>query len=131
MRRVFVCPIVLISSFVSSCYSCAYFVDSSCTNRPEWSDGLTDALTMAKRASERLERSQDTDFAAVFKRIFKVEKTSTATFQNPFFSQSDPKHDLTPYDRVHGEMNPSTPYFPLTSGRHIDRYRHKLADYFG
>jgi len=37
---------------------------------------------MAKRSAQRLESSSDTDFGAVFKRIFKVDKTDTTILMN-------------------------------------------------
>ncbi|KAF2196222.1 hypothetical protein GQ43DRAFT_445316 [Delitschia confertaspora ATCC 74209] len=52
-----------------------YYVDNSCTEKPGWSTYITETMTMAKRTSERLESKTDTDFEAVFKRLFQTGKS--------------------------------------------------------
>jgi hypothetical protein len=52
------------------------YIDSSCTSISNWNEYWRDARSSAKRAVERMQSASDTDFAAVFKRIFHTEMGS-------------------------------------------------------
>ena len=59
----------------------SYWVDQTCTSRPGWlKDGkhvfVDEALKMAARASLRLNKASDTDFEAVYFRLFDKENES-------------------------------------------------------
>lgn len=58
-------------------HSKSLFIDSSCTSKPGWDDYWKETQKLAKRAGERMDSATDTDFEAVFKRIFQTEKGST------------------------------------------------------
>ena len=57
----------------------SYWVHESC-DRPGFAAGFNEFKTMALKAHNRLNSVTDTDFAAVFKRIFKVEVTDVAAY---------------------------------------------------
>jgi hypothetical protein len=48
-----------------------YYIDKSCSDRPEWKDAFDLARNNAKKASERLSSTADTDFQAAVDRLFK------------------------------------------------------------
>ena len=52
-----------------------YYVDKSCTARPQWDTILAETFTMARRVSERLASSTDTDFENVLYQTLKIKKT--------------------------------------------------------
>lgn len=58
-----------------------YWVDSSCTEGPGWSEWLEEAFKMAEAAARRLGSDTDTDFANVFKRIYRVDKSDTTLYK--------------------------------------------------
>jgi len=43
---------------------------------------MTETFLMASRAADRLQSDSDTDFAAVFKRIFNIDKTDATLFSS-------------------------------------------------
>jgi hypothetical protein len=53
------------------------YIDQSCASKPGWDEYWKEAQSFAKRAAQRMESSSDTDFNAVFKRIYQTEKSST------------------------------------------------------
>lgn len=53
----------------------SYYVDRSCVNTDGFNDAFVSARKMAKRVLERLDSSTDTDFNAVFERVFNVAKS--------------------------------------------------------
>lgn len=57
-----------------------YWVDISCTSRPYWDATIQETFLMAERSVARLNKDSDTDFAAVFERIFGVKKSDPTTF---------------------------------------------------
>ncbi|CAI6342585.1 unnamed protein product [Periconia digitata] len=57
-------------------HSKSIYIDKSCTSRSSWDDDWKETLKLAKRARERMDSSTDTDFEAVFKRVFQTEKSS-------------------------------------------------------
>lgn len=57
------------------CNAQTYWVDGSCTSKENWPEYLNEAKSMAAASSARLASTTDTDFAAVFERIFKVDKS--------------------------------------------------------
>jgi hypothetical protein len=63
------------------CNAYTYYVDQSCYLKPEFQAYLNEATYMAGRASARLASATDTDFEAVFTRIFKVDKTDAEAVQ--------------------------------------------------
>ena len=68
-------PTILLLSNLAFCDGKTYWVDGSCTSRPRWvRDGkqvyMDDAFSMATRASERLRSPTDTDFLALYMRLF-------------------------------------------------------------
>ena len=68
------------SAMITSSAAYTYWVDASCSNRNDWNAYLTEALDMAKKANTRLRRNPDSDYANVFKRVFKVDKTDNKAF---------------------------------------------------
>lgn len=60
---------------ITSSTAYTYWVDASCSDRKDWNTYLTEARDMASKADTRLRSSTDTDYANVFKRVFKVDKT--------------------------------------------------------
>lgn len=58
-------------------YSKSLYTDTSCTSKPGWDDYWKETQNLAKRGGERMDSATDTDFEAVFKRIFQTEKGST------------------------------------------------------
>ncbi|KAF2277258.1 uncharacterized protein EI97DRAFT_493722 [Westerdykella ornata] len=58
-------------------HSKSLYIDYSCTFKPGWNDYWQESLRLARRAGERLDSATDTDFEAVFKRIFRTDKGST------------------------------------------------------
>lgn len=52
------------------------YIDSTCTSKTEWNDYWKEAQGHTKRAVERIDSGSDTDFEAVFKRIYQTEKGS-------------------------------------------------------
>jgi len=79
--------------------SSSYWIDKSCTDRPLWEPAFREFWTMGKRGGERLASSTDTDYGAVFKRIFRVEKTDNTQLNPP---NSGPK--TTAYNIVQGKL---------------------------
>jgi len=77
-----------------------YWVDSSCTAKPSWATVFPEFWKMAKRSGERLESPTDTDYAAVFKRIFKVDKIDKTIFKNG----RDSTRSDTAYNFVHSML---------------------------
>lgn len=57
-----------------------YWVDTSCSNRPGWPAFMEDTKNMATQTEERLNSQTDTDFEAIFNRIFKTAKADQAGF---------------------------------------------------
>lgn len=57
-------------------HSKSLFIDSSCTFKAGWDDYWRETQKLAQRSVERMNSASDTDFEAVFKRIFKTEKGS-------------------------------------------------------
>lgn len=68
------------STMITSSTAYTYWVDASCSNRNSWNDYLTEARDMAAKANTRLHSSTDSDYANVFKRVFKVDKTDKNAF---------------------------------------------------
>ncbi|KAF2815485.1 uncharacterized protein BDZ99DRAFT_495230 [Mytilinidion resinicola] len=57
------------------------YVDKTCSDRTDWQVYLDEALNSAKYASARLGNTADTDFEAVVKRIFKVDRSNADGFK--------------------------------------------------
>ncbi|KAL2071513.1 hypothetical protein VTL71DRAFT_12748 [Oculimacula yallundae] len=77
--------------FIFQCSCFTYWVDNSCIgndgpvgSEENWEKFMQEAFSMARRAADRLSSDSDTDFSAVFKRIFKIEKSDSTTFRNLF-----------------------------------------------
>ncbi|EAT77241.1 hypothetical protein SNOG_15308 [Parastagonospora nodorum SN15] len=66
--------ILLLLSITVHCKT--YFVHESCSAKDGWNKYMNEALSFAKKSAERLNSDSDTDFAAVYKRIFQAEKSS-------------------------------------------------------
>jgi hypothetical protein len=81
----------------------AYWIDTSCTSRPIWADTMKEVFLMAERSSARLNKDSDTDFAAVFERIFKVKKDDSALF--------------TPINEIEGANTPPRTGLKFVSGK--------------
>lgn len=88
--------LLFIFSTITHAVPRTYWVDASCSNRPGWSEFIDETLTMARTAAGRLESTSDSDFANVFKRIFKVDKTDATLHQA--LGRKD-----TAYNLVHGQ----------------------------
>jgi hypothetical protein len=88
------------------CQAYTYWVDPSCSARPIWQKAIDEAFDMAKKSSRRLASPTDTDYAAVFKRIFKVDKRDNTLF--PKYENDSPDFrspDQTAYDFVQGKSS--------------------------
>lgn len=75
---------VLVLSIVTSrCHATlyTYWVDESCSSRPDWDEYLKEALTMAAKANARIQSATDSDYANVFQKVFNTPKTDAAALQ--------------------------------------------------
>lgn len=98
MFRSHLLSVALLASFILPSHGASYkyWVDSTCSNRPNWNDILSEALNMAKRSAERLASSTDTDYHNVFQRIFKTSTSDTTNYNLKILQGK-------PYDLVHGD----------------------------
>lgn len=62
---------------VLPCHGLTYWIDGTCGT--QLVDSIPQGISMANRANARLANAADTDMADYFKRIFKVDKTDTAS----------------------------------------------------
>jgi len=69
--------VVLTLSLSAIAHCKSIYLDSSCTSRLEWNDYWSETIQLATRGSERMQSQSDTDFQAVFKRIFLTDTTSS------------------------------------------------------
>ncbi|KAI9682231.1 MAG: hypothetical protein M1817_000285 [Caeruleum heppii] len=60
-------------------HALTYWIDPTCEAKPGWSDIFRETMDMASKSHARLSSATDTDFAAVFKRIFKDDVSVTAS----------------------------------------------------
>ena len=68
------------SAMITSSAAYTYWVDASCSNRKDWNAYLTEARDMATKANTRLRSSTDSDYANIFKRVFKADKSDKNAF---------------------------------------------------
>jgi hypothetical protein len=59
-----------------SCYSRSLYIDKSCTTKDGWENYWKETEEFASQALKRMKDKSDTDFAAVFTRIFQTTKGS-------------------------------------------------------
>lgn len=72
--------ITLALSLVHQVTSTTYWVDTaSCTGDKDVTNIIKETQSMASSAKEKLDKDSDTDFANVFKFIFKVDKSDAKT----------------------------------------------------
>ncbi|KAF8849827.1 hypothetical protein BDZ45DRAFT_809674 [Acephala macrosclerotiorum] len=112
-----------------------YWIDPGCleiTDSQAWDTIMAETFRMAKRASERVYSDTDTDFAAVFKRIFGVDKTDLTTFKNIYATEHD-KEDpqpLTAKNFVGGMLDSiSHDWTSVTGGSEEDRLASNVRIY--
>ncbi|KAH7067406.1 hypothetical protein BKA63DRAFT_495245 [Paraphoma chrysanthemicola] len=121
----------LILPFQVHCLS--VFVHKSCSDRSNWNSYFEESLNHARSSIRRLDSASDTDFAAVFRRIFHTEKSSqTAAWARDSRFTAVAHGGITKYlDRENmmvSKNQPSCLKQPSAEGRTYDRPTRNRSD---